>query len=189
MKVKLNPAFEGMSGKLGEMVFREVRGRTVVSRKPALNGSEPTPGQTDHRERFKQAVAYGKSVMADPETRLLYEAAAKNKDMPVFALTVADFFNAPVIHEVDLTEYHGQMGNQIKIITGDDIGVIQVGVHITDLQNTPLEEGNAVETSPGSGHWIFTTTTNVSPLPSVNIRVVATDRPGGTAVKTVTKSV
>jgi hypothetical protein len=65
MKVKLNPAFEEMSGTLGEMVFRELRGETIVSRKSSLSG-EPTANQAAHRERFKLAAAYGKSVMADP---------------------------------------------------------------------------------------------------------------------------
>jgi hypothetical protein len=56
---------------------------------------KPTVDQTEHRERFKQAAAYGKSVLANPATCALYEAVAKEKDMHVFALTVADFFNAP----------------------------------------------------------------------------------------------
>ena len=94
MKVKLNPMFEQVSGQLGEMVFRELRGETVASRKPTLSG-EPTVDQVAQRERFKQAAAYGKSALAVAGTRALYEEAAKSKNMPVFALTVADFFNAP----------------------------------------------------------------------------------------------
>ena len=96
MKVKLNPMFEEARGQLGDLVFREIRGNTVASRKPSNNG-EPTVDQAAHRERFKQAAAYGKSVMANADTRALYETVAKNKDIPVFALTIADFFNAPAL--------------------------------------------------------------------------------------------
>jgi len=64
MKVVLNPMFEQASGMLGDLVFREMRGKTIISRKATYN-DEPTENQVEHRERFKQAVAYDKSVMAD----------------------------------------------------------------------------------------------------------------------------
>src|SRR5258706_15444776 len=72
MKIKLNPMFEEARGKLGDLVFREVRGETVASRKPSMSG-EPTVDQAAHRERFKLAAAYGKSVMADNNMPALFE--------------------------------------------------------------------------------------------------------------------
>ena len=76
MKIKLNPMFEEARGQLGNLVFREVRGKTFAGRKPS-GGGEPTVDQAAHRERFKQAAAYGKSALADPAVRALYEEAAK----------------------------------------------------------------------------------------------------------------
>src|SRR5690349_8671774 len=115
MKVKLNPMFEQASGQLGDIVFREVRGETVASRKPSVSG-EPSADQIAHRELFKQAAAYGKSVMANAETLALYEEVAQNKNMPVFALMVADYFNAPTVDNVDLSAYNGQVNDLINII-------------------------------------------------------------------------
>lgn len=183
MKVKLNPAFEAMSGTLGEMVFREVRGKTVISRKASMN-SEPTVGQTAHRERFKLAAAYGKSVMANEETRAMYEAIAKSKNMPVFALTIADYFNAPTIHDLDLSIYNGQPDNAINITTSDDFRVMTVHVSITDEQGNTIESGYAIESSEGSNYWNYVTTVAVPVNNNLTVRAVATDRPGGTAVKT-----
>ena len=180
MKAKLNPIFEQMSGQLGELVFRVVRGKVVISRKPALNGTEPSEGQIEQRERFKQAVAFGKSVMADGSVRPLYEAVAKAKNMPVFALTVADFFNVPTIVSIDAGNYNGQVGSTIKIVTSDDFGVAGVSVVITDAdEGTTIESGQAVETSAGSGHWLYTATTNAPAGILAGIQVTATDRPGG----------
>jgi len=185
MKVVLNPMFEQASGMLGDLVFREMRGKTVISRKATYN-DEPTENQVEHRERFKQAVAYGKSVMADDSVRPLYEAAAKAKNVPVFSLTVADFFNAPVIRNVDVFGYSGQIGDTISILTSDDLGVVRVHVSITDDQGNPIENGEAIETAQGSGSWIYTATVQSQPI--VNIQVVALDRPGGTAVVNVNKT-
>jgi len=183
MKVKLNPMFEQVSGQLGELVFREIRGETVASRKPTMSG-EPTVEQVAHRERFKQAAAYGKSALANPTVRELYEDAAKDKNIPIFALTVADFFNAPTIDNVDVSTYTGQVGNLITISARDDFGVATVHVSITDNDNSGnmIESGNAVETAAGSGLWVYTATATVPAGTELTVNVVATDRPGGTAV-------
>ncbi len=186
MKVKLNPMFEQVSGQLGEVVFREVRGKTVASRKSASSTAAPSENQVEHRERFKLAAAYGKSALANADTRALYTEAARNKNMPVFSLTVADFFNAPVIDTLDLSAYNGQVGDLIQVSARDDFGVASVHVSITDEQSNPIESGNAMETAEGSGRWVYTATTSLES--NVIVKAVATDRPGGTAVKSVNKS-
>jgi len=184
MKVKLNPMFEQASGQLGDMVFRELRGKTFVSRKPTLTG-EPTENQMEHRERFKQAAAYGKSALANTETRALYEEIAKNKNIPVFAATIADFFNAPVIDTIDLSAYNGQAGDIVRISARDDFGVAAVHVSITDNSGESIESGNAVA---AAGGWVYTTKEVVNAGTNVIVHVVATDRPGGTGVSSSAKT-
>ena len=189
MKFKLNPAFTHASGALGEMVFRQVRGKVVVSRKGTMS-AEPTAGQTAHRARFKQAAAYGKSVMADEGVRALYEEVAKAKDVPVFALTIADFFNVPSIVEVDASNYNGQAGGTIKVITADDFGVVNLNVVITDAdEGNVIETGQAVESPVGTGYWLYTATSTAPAGILAGIQVTATDRPGGTAVQRGTKGI
>lgn len=188
MKIKLNPMFEEASGQLGDIVFRELRGETIASRKPSVNG-EPTLEQMEHRERFKQAAAYGKSALADPDTRDLYETYAKNKNIPVFAATMADFFNAPVIDTLDVSAYNGQIGDLIRVMARDDFGVASVHVAITDNGGSPIESGNAIEPASGSGQWVYTATTVIASGTDVIVNVVATDRPGGTAVSAKPRSI
>lgn len=118
--------------------------------------------------------------------RELYEAAAKEKDMPILAVMVADYFNAPVIHSVDLSAYNGNSGEAITISASDDISVASVHVTINDEQGNPIESGDALETAEGSGQWVYTATTSTES--SVNVQAVATDRPGGVAVQNATKS-
>ena len=72
------------------------------------------------QQRFRQAVLFGKTVMADPETKALYAEVAGAKGKPVFSLTVADFFHAPSVGEVDLSAYTGAIGDEIIIMAGDD---------------------------------------------------------------------
>ena len=92
MKFKLNRAFREVSGELDGLVYRNVRGKVIVSRKPDMSNVVSSDNQIAQRERFKQAAAYGKAALANPTVRALYDAAAKSKDMPVFAATIADFY-------------------------------------------------------------------------------------------------
>ena len=184
MKFKLNRAFTAASGELDGLIYRNVRGQVIVSRKADLSNVVYSEEQLAHQERFKQAAAYGKAALANPTIRAMYEAAAKDKDMPVFAATIADFFNAPTIDNVDVSAYHGQVGDLISIMARDDFGVASVHVTITDSDNgnALIESGNAVETAVGSGQWVYTATAAVPAGTELKVNVVATDRPGGTAV-------
>jgi hypothetical protein len=91
---------------------------------------------------------------------------------------------------VDLSAYTGQAGDEIKIRALDDFGVASVHVTLIDGQNgVAIENGSAVEIAAGSGLWDYTATVNVSSGTNVNINVVATDHPGGTAIETQSKSI
>lgn len=186
MKFKLNRAFRAASGELDGLVYRNIRGNVVASRKPDLSNIVYSESQIAHQQRFKQAAAYGKAALADADTRELYEAAAKAKDIPVFALTIADFFNAPTIDVLDLSAYNGNTDDIIKISASDDFGVQQVHVSISAEDGTPIENGYAMETAEGAGLWVYVATAAVES--NVIVTVVATDRPGGTAVKTQSKN-
>lgn len=179
MKVQLNPVVERASGALGELVFREIRGKTFVSRKPVASAN-PTEEQIAHRERFKKAAAYGKIAMADEAVRPLYEAAAKAKNIPVFSLTIADYFNTPTIEKVDYSQYDGKAGSFLLINATDDFEVVRVNVAIKDTEGNFLDWGDAVQES---GHWRYTAKVNVQT--EVVLHITATDRPGGTAVQTI----
>ena len=116
--------------------------------------------------------------MADPETKALYDEAAKAEGKPVFSLTVADFFNAPTVEQVDVSEYTGAVGDEIVILASDDFEVASVGVAITDADGNEIEGGEATETPEDSGRWVYAATTEVATGTTVRITVTASDRPG-----------
>ena len=175
-KVKLNPILERVQGAVGDLVFKRFGDEVVISRKPDLSGVEPSEAQLAHQRRFKEAVLYGKMVMADPEAKALYDDAAKAKGNPVFSLTVADFFNEPAVDEVDLSGYGGVTGDEIVIRASDDFEVAGVEVSIKDVNGVAIESGEA---GAMNGRWYYLTTADVPPGTLVRIAVTAKDRPGG----------
>ncbi|RJP49244.1 MAG: hypothetical protein C4583_12960 [Anaerolineaceae bacterium] len=187
-KVKLNPVLEKFQGKVGDLVFKRYGDEVVVGRSPDRSNIQPTAAQLEHQARFRQAVLYGKLVMADPDKKAVYEQAAKAKGKPVFSLTVADFFNAPVLDEVDLSEYSGAAGDPIVIRAYDDFKVARLLVTVSDSEGQEIESGEAVETLPASGRWVYTASENAAQGSTVRISVLVSDQPGGTSEATLEKS-
>jgi len=179
-KVKLNPILEQIRGKVGDLVFKRYNDEVIISQKPDFSDRELSEAQIAAQGRFRQAALYGKIALADLETKAIYEAAAKAKGDPVFSLTIADFFNAPSVEEIDLSAYSGAAGDEIIIMARDDFVVMGVQVALNDGDGNPIESGAAVENPVDSGRWVYTATADVDTGTTVRIAVTAEDRPGGT---------
>jgi hypothetical protein len=92
-RVKLNPVIEELRGQVGEMVFRRTHsGGISLMRKPDMSQVAWSGKQIAHRERFRQAVAYAKATMADPQAGEHYRQAAETSGKRPFDLAVSDFF-------------------------------------------------------------------------------------------------
>jgi hypothetical protein len=179
-KTQLNSALKGISGGIDAWVYRRIRGKTVIS--PRANPSiPPTPAQLAVRERFREAAAYAKSALANPERRALYEPAAQKANQPIFATVVADYLKPPTVMIVDLTGYEGQVGDPIRIVAVDDVEVTAVNVAIRAEDLTVLEEGAAVFQN---GSWVYTATTPRTAGEPVTITATAMDHPGHTGTMT-----
>lgn len=109
--VIVNPVLKKIHGKIGGVGVQEIRRRD--DHRPVPGPTDlplPTPGQQAQRERFELATVHGHTALADPETGALYWGRAKAKGQPVFSVAVADFFNPPVVDEIDLSGYTGMAG-------------------------------------------------------------------------------
>lgn len=181
-KVKLNPVLEQIQGQIGDLVFKRYGDGVILSRKSEGSGEPATAAQQATRERFREAALYGKMALADPETKALYAERAKETGKPVFSLTVADFFHAPSVDEVDVSAYAGAVGDVIVIMASDDFEVAEVQVSLSDGGGAVIESGAAVEVPADSGRWVYTATVAVATGTTVRIGVTAVDRPGGVGI-------
>jgi hypothetical protein len=179
-EVDLNPTVDGYRGSIGRLVFKKYKGRTIVGKKP-VRTSEPSPAELARQERFKEAVAYAKSVLGDPAARAFYQPIALQRDISVYALAVGDFLKLPTIKPLNLTKYKGQIGDTIAIRATDDIGLADLDVTIVAQDGTPIEQGKAVETGTGSGKWTYTATASVALGADIFIEVKGIDHAGNEA--------
>jgi len=180
---KNNLAIEGLSGQVGNLVFRRRKadGKVFVSGHPAEHEGVPSEAVQKVNVKFQEAVIYGKSAISDPAIKALYTEKA-SAGQSAYNVAVADYFSAPDIKEVDLSAYTGAVGSTIKIKAIDDFKVAKVFVRIATTDGSLIEEGNAVLQADGL-YWLYTATQlNNSPAGD-KITVTAWDLPNNSAVK------
>jgi hypothetical protein len=179
-KSQNNVVTHGLSGKIGNLlVFRQRDGKTIVSKMPEQSKTA-SEKQQKQRKRFQKAVLYAKSVFASPSTEALYAKMTKKGKNP-FNVAVADFFNAPDIETVDLSDYTGTPGDEIRIMASDDFAVKSVHVQIINADGSQVEEGEAAHSA--GDLWIYTAVQNNENLVGDKIIVTASDLPGNIAEK------
>jgi hypothetical protein len=177
---KKNIATEGLSGQVGNFVFRRRKSddKIFVARKPVRNEEEPSEAQKAAQRRFQRGILYGKSAIADPEKKATYAAKATG-GRSAFNVAVADYFNAPQIELIDPGRYSGAVGSTITVTVTDDFTVSSVHVKIENMDGTLVEEGEAVLESSGI-EWVYTATVANESLSGDKITVTAYDMPGNT---------
>ena len=157
------------------MVFRRVRGKTIIAHRPEVRSSKGSAAQQAQREKFALARAYAKSVLADPWQRQAYEKRAKRSSRRVDLLVVSDFLTPPVVELLDVSGYQRQAGGTIRIFAEDDIEVISVEVTIQTTSGQSIERGFAASVH---GVWCYRATTSAPADESLTITAIARDRPG-----------
>ncbi|MDR1171716.1 MAG: hypothetical protein LBL24_04605 [Bacteroidales bacterium] len=178
-KQKGNVVIHGLSGKIGDLlIFRQVGGKTVVSKVPEQPKTKKVSDkQKAYRKRFQQATLYAKIAVGTPDTKELYDKKAnKRSGKTAYHVAIADFLHAPDIHTVDLSQYTGAAGDEIRIEVSDDFAVKSVHVQITNADGSLVEEGDAVNSA--GFLWIYAATQNNESLTGDRILVTASDLPG-----------
>jgi hypothetical protein len=92
-KLRLHPLIEGIHGRMGDLIFRgTANGETVVYKAPgeAAGKSQSEPDSPPHP--FKEAHAYARAAMADPEMRAYYKEQARKKNRSAYAMALSGYF-------------------------------------------------------------------------------------------------
>jgi len=184
-KITYNPAVRHMHGHVGKLVFKERAGMDIVAEKPDQVNQPNTPAQLAQRENFRQAAAYAKGALANPQVNAAYSAKAKMDHSSPIAEAVKDWMTPPVVTAIDLSHYSKHVGDAIYIAAQDDFEVTGVAVTIEDNAHAPVESGTATFDA-ASGSWKYTATVDASAKSGLAVTATASDRPGNTGTLSAT---
>lgn len=149
-----------------------------ISRSPVCGPRErktpPSAAQVVQKERFSNATVFANRQLEDSATLDFYRALGEPDGISAFAAAVRDWFRKPVVKQIELDQYHGQIGNPIVVVATDDAGIAAVDVVIRDTATqTVLEQGAATGTGVT---WTYTATTALPAGAAVQIEATAKDR-------------
>ena len=95
-KAKLSALLQALSGQIDGLLFKQYASTLVVSRRPQMEGIEPSPAQLAQRQRFRggqrRSIARCWRI---PELKARYTAAAKQQWLPLSAVTMRAFMQQP----------------------------------------------------------------------------------------------
>ena len=141
-KVHRNPVVRGMSGGIGNLVFRQMPdGSTYVSGKPDFSRRKFSKDQKNHQSRFKEAVAYARKAA---KSQPIYAKLAEGTIMSAYNFALSDWFNPSVIHAIERRD------GRIRVNASDNVMVTRVQVTILDEAGKVIEKGEAVK---ADGDW------------------------------------
>lgn len=168
--VKKNVFLKGLSGKVGNMVFKQMpNGKTVVTTVPESNREHDTEARKATRSTFADAVRYGQAVLAD-EDAVAYYKKYGGKKCNTYNAAIRDYKRKPEILKVQCEKI--ESGLWLRIIVRDDTHVDKVWCEWGD------EKMEA--TTDGLNTWEV-----VLPFSAEDaelIRVVGMDRPGNKGI-------
>ncbi|WP_321308122.1 hypothetical protein [Marinifilum fragile] len=176
--VKKNLVTTGLSGKLGkDLVFRQNGGQTILSSAPRRSG-ESTSGQIAQQDRFKKATQFAKVQMKIPDVKEEYKQIAKEKGFPsAYNMAVADYFHSPEIGDLNVSNYHGEVGDKLEIIAFDNFKVEHVEIEIYHNDGSLVEKGLASKNG-SDFEWEYAATVANTEYTGDKIVVKAFDYPG-----------
>jgi hypothetical protein len=93
-KTTLSPVLRQLRGKVGNLVFRQLYGKTVVSRAPDFSRRKLSAKQQAQVRRFADAVRHARATLADPKTRAAYAVQAKRQSRPLISVAIRDYFKS-----------------------------------------------------------------------------------------------
>ncbi|MCK4414144.1 MAG: hypothetical protein KAY32_11415 [Candidatus Eisenbacteria sp.] len=122
--VRRNSMLDGVSGTIGDLVFR-VRGeKTIVARRPGPRRDAETPSaaRAGTLSAFRRAVAFAREARTRPAFRSL---ARMGRAYSPYHVAIQDFLSHPVIERVDVGAW-GPVGCRLTVHASERIAVRSV---------------------------------------------------------------
>ena len=163
-KVENNPIVRGLSGSIGDAVFRQMpNGETWVSGKPDFKGRKFSPKQKQNQGRFREAVAYARAAQ---KTQPIYAQLAAGTVKSPYNWALSDWWNPPVIHSIERKE------GRIRVQASDNVMVAKVMVSILDEAGKAVEKGEASQVE-SSEWWEYEVSSSMYQVSGSEYRVIA----------------
>ncbi|MFA0964727.1 hypothetical protein AB9P05_23165 [Roseivirga sp. BDSF3-8] len=166
-----NLLLQGMSGKIGNLVFKQMpNGKTHVSAVPRNTGKGNTEARHATRTTFRAGVLYAQEVLKDEGARAYYKRYGR-KHRYEYHAAISDYKQAPEIKEVSFINKGNDL--ELRIVAVDDTRVCAVRCEYETPGGRKVVRAIEDELKDSWNAKI-----PVAALCGGRVRIVAVDRPG-----------
>jgi len=171
---------QGLTGLIGNTMFRTVNGKTVVShyRKPDKRKAKrkETELQKLYRARFAEASRYAKEALRDIDTYEYYKRKAKKLGVPnAYTAAITDYMRKGSIEKIDASKFE-KKGEVVVRTTRKDLDFTSLTLNVTTRNGDIIIQ--TIAKRQGNGLWSFRYPGVPPKLSEVRLWVEARDRVG-----------
>ncbi len=124
---------DGFHGRLNEhIVIKQRNGKPVLCFYPQGKKVKWTENQKIHRQRFKDATAYAKQVMKNPD-RLAFYRTYEQDGINAANLAIRDYMHEPEINSIDIRKSRKTDQYLIRVHATDNFIITKVDIALRDL--------------------------------------------------------
>ena len=173
-------------GGMGGFVYRRhADGSVTVVRASVPNPDRvPTAAQIAHQDAFKVAVARAKVLAEDSKALAAYQLLQTRRGplSNLRAMMIGDILRPPSIKTLDVSSYHGAIGDPIHIVAQDNFAVARLEIAIQDqTEAQEIERLVKLFSGPQLGptvEWRYTAITAATAGHTLEVSVTAYDLAG-----------
>ena len=184
-RIVLNPAIQVISGNVAGFVYRQQADGSVVLARQALPdpNRELSEAQLGQMQKFKEASARYRRLLDDEGIEAAYQKLLAERGLAgrLRAVVIGDILSAPKINTVDLSNYHGAVGDTIRVMAEDNVGVSRLKLSILDATSGQTVESAEMDMKGqvlGAVEWVYTATAALTASHAAQVEITAYDLAG-----------
>jgi len=150
-------------------------GKIVMTEKPIFEDQGAVPDlKKSHQDVLRLAAIYAEFA----EREAVYISKAMETGTTAYNLAIVDCLGAPKVLEINVDNWTGKIGQNIRVKARDNVMVARVTIVIRAADGNLLEAGEAVQSEEGSVWWNYTTQALATMTPYPIVEATALDLPG-----------
>jgi len=168
----------GFTGAIGDLIFRNYNGKTVVSIRPVYKNETNTEARRKARARFRDATQSASNAMDDPKQKAYYKQKAKQLKLPnAYTAALTDYLRKAKVGAAKPASFAAKKGNVIHIrVTKGVFKINRITAKLYNREGKILSE-QQLTLSPGNKTFHFRFTDN---FPDYGGFKIITDEPNKT---------
>jgi hypothetical protein len=105
-----------LRGAIGDLIFRQYNGKTVVSVRPVYKNETNTDGRRQLRGRFRDATMHASNAMEDPKKKAYYQQKAQQLKLPnAYTAAITDYLRKAKVVAMTRSSFSAKKGDEVII--------------------------------------------------------------------------